>query len=327
MTVMNIEETSNTRQRSSKVSSSEIWYTIEGCMNNQRSDGRRCNDIRKYNVVSCTTNESQSSSFLLFSNASSRVTLGSCTSVDIITSIKGEIVADDKDLVEYAVDYLSTSSASDKRHCREMSQLLCALLGNPIAMDKLAVLKGEYYWKLHVDVSVVCDEGVGQSTILDTISTAIYSAFSSLQLPNVVAIKKSGPSKDEFMLQEEDSALLSPIWDETLSLSFPIIITVCIIKDDANKQALVLDSTMEEEECSFMKISYAINKQGVICATRTHHMSTYDTAGGLHFTLLSKLMDIVQHGASFVFDVVLSGNQDSPFHFDKQFLNSQFYLK
>ena len=226
-------------------------------MSNQRSDGRKCNDMRKYNVISSESTESESynsSSFLLFSNASSRITLSSCRSVDIITSIKGEIVQYNgmkEQLVEYSVDYISSNSASDKRHCREMSQLLCCLLGsNPIPMEKLAVLKKEYYWKLYVDVSVVCDEGVGKSSILDVMSMAIYSAFRNLKLPNVVAIKKSGSAKDEFMLQEEEDgsdALLTSIWDEQIATSFPIIITACIIKDTRNQQAIVIDATMEEE--------------------------------------------------------------------------------
>jgi len=326
---------------SSLISKSELLYALEACTSNLRIDGRTRKDIRPYII----SGGNEKDCFLL-SNASSRINLNGCASVDRTVSIKAEITSveklpNKKGIMEYNVDYASrggTSTTADRRYCKELSEILDHLFGgadeDDILRNKLVVNGGDgcYTWKLFVDIFIASHDGIGRSTLLDVMSMAVYAALRYTKIPSVSVIKRPN-DKDEFMLHGEENDGLVSIWDEDLSSSFPILITVCVLPPSIKNQwVLILDARMEEEECSVMKITMAVSRQGAICGVRTHHN---DGTGGIPFVLLEEVMDLVKYGAEFVFREVLK--EDNVYgmvvedHWreggDSQCLNGYFFIK
>ncbi len=112
-----------------------------------------------------------------------------------------------------------------------------------IDLEKLCIKKGERVWMLFLDIHVINHDG----NLIDAASLAAVAALSTTKVPKI---------KDDKIVRDEFSGDL-PVRHK------PITISVGKIGEQ-----VVLDATLEEEECLDSQIIIGITEEDKICSTQ-----------------------------------------------------------
>ena len=252
------------------LSQSEIEYTLKGCENNIRVDGRGLTDVRPYEVVVGS---------LALSNGSARVSLPG-GSTDVVCSVKAEVCPilgglgssqGEVGEIEISVEFLGNAGVTSNfgartmkvKHEAELSRILQKLLANAVDLKALCIVPGKWCWKLFIDLLVLSGEG----NLIDCCSFAIYSALNATLIPNLTVVEKEGnitgkaKGSDDFIVDGDITNAVCPRGADNC----PISITVCKISQSNH---MIVDALPEEEICSSTLISVSIDKNGTICGVQ-----------------------------------------------------------
>jgi len=119
-------------------------------------------------------------------------------------------------------------------------------------LQTLCLVPGKHCWVIYVDALVLDSAG----NLFDALSIATRAALLTTEMPVVTVVE--GVGTDDYELElEVDSLTPLPLKD------VPIFVTLTRIGTTA-----IVDASLEEEQCSACRISFAINKQGHICTTQ-----------------------------------------------------------
>lgn len=240
------------------LSRAEQAFIVEGCRSNCRVDGRKRDDFGRYTILTAP---------LPLANGSARL-IG--RGVHLLCSVKADMVVPAMDqpdvgVVEIAVQTLDPSSSS--RTNRNVDESLCQdLLGDHLVdRRRLCVVKGEYVWRLSIDLLVLTGH-----YWLDAASHVMAAAMASTVLPRVEthASHKQG-EKSVLVVDSDVAKAQAPPGSEVA----PILVTIGILKatdpiSSLPSSVLIVDADDNEYQCCHTLVHVAVS-DGVICALQT----------------------------------------------------------
>ena len=284
---------------------SEREYILEGCRQDCRLDGRTCQEVRPYVIVTPTATQEAP---LILSHGSARLlSANSCSdgeSTQLLCSVKAELtqptaLRPDQGMVELHVDAMVAGIS--RRLCDDLQASLMHLLGDSLVDTRaLCVLPNVYAWRLHIDVYVVSQAG----SLLDAASRVVRAALENTKLP---ALDVLPATSHESIHQEtaEMTQAASVVVDGDIHNASPLpgvdagplIVTVTVMQSlDANHRpvtTLLLDATAAEEACAMVQVHLAVvTTPPAIAAVRK------TGTGSLSLALLPEITKLALHAAS-----------------------------
>jgi len=268
------------------LSPGEIRFIEEGIAQDMRVDGRGRLDYRPFTLETGIVSQT---------NGSARLVL---ESTDILVGIKAELGEPDQatpDQGKILVSVECCPSASPEFEGRggnelnvELATVIQRLLNNPSAIDlkKLCLLPGQRCWIIYVD-ALVLDSG---GNLFDALSIATRAALFNTTIPQVTVIP--GEEHGDFELE------IDP--DKTFSIP-TVNVPICVTLSKQGPH-YILDSTLEEELCSACRITFAVSKNGNLCAMQkgsgtvtplalTQMISTVQSIGTIVIGKMDKLLE------------------------------------
>jgi exosome complex component RRP42 len=263
---------------------SERTYLLEGCRDDCRLDGRRCQEHRPYVIVQPLTEA------LILSHGSARL-IGATSqggggeATHLLCSVKAELVQPsphepDRGVVEYHVD--SWMAGFSRRVCDDLQASLTHLLGDSVVDTAALHLGGgsSLAWRLHVDVYILSTAG----SLLEAASRVIRAALQATRLPAVAVVAPAAqPDGDAASSRspDGDTTSASLVVDPDVHASTtpvgasdgPVIVTVTVMQSTSPRSDrpgvmthLVLDATAQEEACATAQVHVTVqgNRLGAV---------------------------------------------------------------
>ena len=256
-----------------EISSSEQAYIIEGCRQNCRQDGRRCQDSRTYYSNGGTTDSNNNNSDdagdadpLVLSNGSARLFLPT-GETNILVSVRAGLAVPSRarpkeGMIAIHVDLLHKTG--QKRDEELESTLTELLVPHLMAKQDLCVVPHHYVWALYIDVLVLASHG---GSLLDACGRAIQRALASTRIPIVTQMPSQGKDTDgssgggvsiemdgDFKSANHIPGIQNP----------PVIQTVTILKGPNDRKPIfLLDATREEELCAMAQVHVVMEESTV----------------------------------------------------------------
>jgi exosome complex component RRP42 len=250
---------------------SERNYLLEGCRDDCRLDGRRCQEHRPYVIVQPLTEA------LILSHGSARL-IGATSqggggeATHLLCSVKAELVQPspqqpDRGVVEYHVD--SWIAGFSRRVCDDLQASLTHLLGDAVVDTAALHLGGgsSLAWRLHVDVYILSTAG----SLLEAASRVIRAALQATRLPAVSVVAPA--ASPDGARAAPDGTAASLVVDPDVHASTtpvgaadgPVIVTVSVLQSTAASSSsravrthLVLDATAQEEACATAQVHVTV---------------------------------------------------------------------
>lgn len=244
---------------SREISSSEQAFIIEGCRQNCRQDGRRCQDSRAY-FTDCGSGEpaSDSGDPLVLSHGSARLFLPT-GETNILVSVRAGLAIPSRarpkeGMIAIHVDLLHNTG--QKRNEELESTLTELLVPHLMAKQDLCVVPHYYVWALYIDVLVLASHG---GSLLDACGRAIQRALASTRIPVVTETVLQGKDTDGVSI-EMDSDIKAANHIPGIE-NPPLIQTVTILKaPNDRKPIFILDATKEEELCAMAQVHVVLEE-------------------------------------------------------------------
>ncbi len=274
------------------ISNSESRFIIEGCRDDCRADGRSRKDFRLYSSVV--------GDFAL-SHGSARIFLAT-KETHILVSVKAELVvpassAPSEGAVEVHVDYMQgNTNTRDDELASTLSNLLVPHL---VDRKKLCIAPNYFVWKLNIDVFVITSGG---GSLIDACSRGIHAALQQTLLPRLSVVPASeGKGNKPTTQVDADIKAASRIPGVE---NAPVIVTVSLLRHKKTP-VMIVDSTEEEEACSFARVHVVLDRGSSSSSTTTTSSSpkkirgpmicALHTAGGgaLPFALVQDVTSFV----------------------------------
>lgn len=231
----------------------ERRYIAEGAEQNIRNDGRGRLDYRYFNVQT---------GVIPNASGSARITLDE---TDVIVAVKAEIGSPALETpksgrVECTVEVSSSASQEfEGSGARTLNVALSSELSRVLSdskcidVDALCVIPDKSCWVLYVD-AVVLDNG---GNLLDAITLATKAALRTTLIPAVTVVQGDGDDQPE--IEVSDDPFDAKAVDDS---SVPITVTLNKIGN-----RFVVDATLDEEECTAVRLSVAVDRKGHVRGT------------------------------------------------------------
>jgi len=254
------------------ISSAERSYIEQGIEQNVRYDGRSRLDYRPFTVQL---------DVVPTANGSARIKLDS---TDITVAVKveiqepgfstpdqGSIVCSVDCSASVSLDYESQGSQNiNTQLCSDLERILCD--SHTIDLHQLCIIPGKQVWVLHVD-ALVLDSG---GNVLDALFLAAKAALKDTKIPAVEVVE--GDKAGDLQIEISDD----PFESKSLTLdNDKIPICVSLIKIGS---FVIVDPSIEEENCMAARVSVALNRGGQICGI--HKAGT----GGIASTAMKEMI-------------------------------------
>jgi len=232
------------------LSPGEIQFIVDGIAQDVRTDGRSRFDYRPFTLET---------GLLSQTNGSARIVLDA---TDVLVGIKAEIGEPDKSTpnkgkINVSVECCPSASPEfEGRGASELNTELAAVIqrslesSSGINLESLCLIPGKQCWIVYVDALVLDSAG----NLFDALSIATRAALSNTTIPTVNVIR--GDVSNNFELElDPDNTWAIPVEN------IPITVTLTRFG-----QYHLVDSTLEEELCHGARVTFALNKQGNLCA-------------------------------------------------------------
>ena len=238
----------------SSLSYGEQCYIRDACKAGIRTDGRSAEQFRHFDLTLDVVPTANGSARLEMDNT------------HIVAAVKAEIGTpehgeEELGRIVFNVDCTNCLSAQwDRSEGESLSAELSAILTRTYvdsgAMQRklLGIVPGRFCWVIYVDLTVYSSSG----NLADALSIAAKAALRATTIPAVTVIKRGAETgkQQEYELDvstEHDDLVSLATWDQFL----PLICSICRIGD-----ALVLDPSLEEEECVSARLQMMVSPTG-----------------------------------------------------------------
>uniref|UniRef100_A0A023F8P6 Ribosomal RNA-processing protein 42 n=1 Tax=Triatoma infestans TaxID=30076 RepID=A0A023F8P6_TRIIF len=254
------------------LSPEEKIFIVHGIEQDIRNDGRTRLQYRPIEIET---------GIIPHAMGSARVCTGN---TDIIVCVKGSTCkpSDNKpedSNLEFCIDFSAIASPNfEGRWGDQISEDYTAVLNklySSTKLESLCIKPGILCWKLSVDIEVLSFEG----NIYDTISFGVKAALANTHLPKISTTDED-KGEEEFQVSDDPSDTWTPD-----ASTVPCFVTLWKIGEH-----IVVDPTLNEEQCSSFACVIAFTEDGKIWSTVSVGPGSVQPSTFLNLTSEAKIL-------------------------------------